>query len=128
MRGVAVLVRALVLVLVASIGSAGALPVLVQIAEGSVHVCRCSAATHECLCLKCHPDDPSLLTTDDALKGQCGDDQRLLSPTTFKALATVASVLLPAAEVGVLEVRVPVPSTLPRPPPPTPPPLAALAV
>jgi len=124
-RALVPLLRLVVLVLVASVGSAGALPVLVQIAAGSAHVCHCSAKTHECLCAKCHPDDPSLALTEDSLKGTCGDDQRLLSPSTFKALITAAPSVACATHVELLVLAVERVDGRLRAPPPTPPPLRA---
>lgn len=121
------LLRVVVALLIACVASGGALPSWAQIAQGpGAHVCQCSVEHHDCLCARCHADDPSLWTSSESIKGNCGTRAELLGPTAMKAVVFEAASVAAAGLVDELTFSPPPAlSDTPRAPPPTPPPRRA---
>ncbi len=118
-------VRALVLVLAASLGSGGALPWFArQIAGPAAHVCHCS--THyDCLCVRCQPDRPELRFSEASIKGQCGQDEVSVVGKAFRAIVMYpAGVPVAGIELASRADAPPALRSVAPPAPPTPPPRA----
>jgi len=119
------LVRALIIVLVASVGAGGTLPWVVrELAGPPAHVCHCS--THfECLCVRCHPDQDELRFSEESIKGQCGDEDTFFVGKGVRGFVP-RTVGLPVAGVEVVLPSVVLPALVSTPmrAPPTPPPRA----
>jgi len=114
---------ALVLLLVASLVSGGALPwIASQLAGPAPHVCRCSAH-YECVCARCRPDQPELRFSEESVKGKCGDDDAVFGSKAFKAVATRSLGLPVAGALAALPAQGPQAlASLPPLEPPVPPP------
>lgn len=116
---------ALVVLLVASLASGGALPWIAgQLGGPAPHVCRCSAH-YECVCARCRPDHPELRFSEESVKGKCGDDDAVFGSKAFKAVVA-RSVGLPVAGAlaALPALDSPALVSLPSLEPPVPPPRA----
>lgn len=124
---VLVRVRVLIAALALFVASGGALSSWVQIARGpGAHVCHCSIEHHDCVCVRCNPDDPSLWTSSESIKGECGTRSELLGPSAPKAMVHEPTSVPTPGVVGELTFDPPpLLSDAQRAPPPTPPPRRA---
>jgi hypothetical protein len=121
----------LVLVLVLPLALSSALPVLARVCGGpAVHVCHCEArgGVDTCACPICNPDRDDLAYSEESIRGECGDRDRVFGAALGAAVAPPAGfAILPPELVAAL----PSPR-MPRLPslhhaPPTPPPRLTLA-
>jgi hypothetical protein len=121
------LLRVIVALLVVCVASGGALPSWAQLVEGpGAHVCQCSVVHHDCLCARCHPDDPSLWTSTESIKGECGTRNELMAPGAIKAVVLAPPSVPVATLLAELTFLPPPPlHDASRPPPPIPPPRVA---
>lgn len=73
--------RALILLLVLPLATAGTLPAWAAlVGTESPHVCHCAADHHDCVCVRCHTDpDAETGPSTESIHGQCGDDARMVS-------------------------------------------------
>jgi len=81
--------RAVVLLLAVSVGSAGALPVWAAlVGVEAPHVCHCSTEHHDCVCARCHTDpDGEMRFSKETLQNRCGDDDVLFGGRQLLAIA-----------------------------------------
>lgn len=71
------ILRALVLLLVLPLATAGTLPAWAAlVGSDTLHVCHCAADHHDCVCAKCHTDpDAETAPSTATIRGQCGDEE-----------------------------------------------------
>jgi hypothetical protein len=119
--------RALVLLLVVPLALSWSLPALARVVAGPpAHVCHCDMrhGHSACACPKCFPDREDLGFSEDALRGQCGDDfEALRDPRWFDVFAPSAPfVFAPALVTPLPQIHPPhLRSEAPKPPPRKPP-------
>ncbi len=125
--------RALVLVLVVPLALSWSLPALARAVAGPpAHVCHCDMRHGHatCACPKCFPDREDLAFSEDALRGQCGDDFEALRDTRWiDTCVPSASLEIAPALVGFLPESTPpvLRSEAPNRPPQKPPKTARAA-
>ena len=74
------------MVLVIPLALSWSLPALARVVAGPpVHVCHCDMRHGHatCACPKCFPERQELAFSEDALRGQCGDEDVTLRETKF---------------------------------------------
>lgn len=113
----------LVLLLATCVAWGGMLPVVARIVVDAPHVCHCKASEHDCVCVRCQPDRPELWTSEESVKGQCGDDDAFPSASGVRGIVATPFVVVAAVPTGARA-----PALLTSPPeapsraPPVPPP------
>lgn len=93
------LVRLVVFLLLLPLATSGTLPAWARLASEPTHVCRCSVEKHDCVCVRCHPDRPDFLTSEESVKGRCGDDEHAITGTKVPFLLTAPTSIFAAAFV-----------------------------
>lgn len=117
-------VRTVAMIVALPLMSVGALPYWASLLgiEGP-HVCHCSLEKHDCLCVKCHPDQEDLVLTTASLSGRCGDDEHVYGGKAIRAVppSTFGRAPPPLSTLAILDAPAVLAAGL-RSPPPTPPP------
>ena len=92
-------------VLLLPLALASSLPAFARAIGGpAAHVCHCAASLHgevTCACPLCNPDRDDLATSDEAIRGQCGDDD-----IVYGAKLGLGVNMAPPSSVAPMDLRV----------------------
>jgi hypothetical protein len=118
------LVRLVVFLLLLPLATSGTMPAWARLASEPTHVCKCSVEQHDCVCVRCHPDRPDFATSEESVKGRCGDDETVLSGSRTPFVIAAPPALVAESSAAPRETIIQARASDPSIPPPTPPPRA----
>lgn len=121
-RWFAPFVRALVLMLVLPLATAGSLPAWARLIDvHRAHVCNCSVDHHDCVCEQCGTDHDGRIPVS-SIKGRCGDDEQWFGGKAFLAIFAPETARVHAPSSILVVNETPTVISAARSSPPTPPP------